>query len=193
MIDWEDVLNATDEDDLKDVKTWLFQENMRLQQEKASLALEREEVAKEKQNLDAALDKFNTERSNFKDEMNLLNHRSAMERQRLKEEKVFFEKKLSILQNGFLQLDLDRKRLERERLLFENERDSFYHGRSGMNFFGDGSDVVGLLFRNATNPLTLRKRYKDLMKIFHPDNIAGDEELVQMINKEFSRRKREEA
>ncbi|MBR1771157.1 MAG: hypothetical protein IJ747_03920 [Lachnospiraceae bacterium] len=193
MIDWEDVLNATDEDDLKDVKTWLFQENMRLQQEKASLALEREDVAKEKQNLDAALDKFNTERSNFKDEMNLLNHRSAMERQRLKEEKVFFEKKLSILQNGFLQLDLDRKRLERERLLFENERDSFYHGRSGMNFFGDGSDVVGLLFRNATNPLTLRKRYKDLMKIFHPDNIAGDEELVQMINKEFSRRKREEA
>ena len=193
MIDWEDVLNATDEDDLKDVKTWLFQENMRLQQEKASLALEREDVAKEKQNLDAALDKFNTERSNFKDEMNLLNHRSAMERQRLKEEKVFFEKKLSILQNGFLQLDLDRKRLERERLLFENERDSFYHGRSGMNFFGDGSDVVGLLFRNATNPLTLRKRYKDLMKIFHPDNISGDEELVQMINKEFSRRKREEA
>ncbi len=46
-----------------------------------------------------------------------------------------------------------------------------------------------LLFRGATNPLALRKRYKDLMKIFHPDNLSGDGELVQMINREYNRRK----
>ena len=37
-----------------------------------------------------------------------------------------------------------------------------------------------------------KRRYKDLMKIFHPDNNAGDEELVQLINKEFNRKKEEQ-
>ena len=35
------------------------------------------------------------------------------------------------------------------------------------------------------------KRYKDLMKIFHPDNNSGDAELVQLINKEFAKRKQD--
>ena len=53
-------------------------------------------------------------------------------------------------------------------------------------------DIARVLFRGATNPLTLRKRYKDLLKIFHPDNLCGDAELVQMINREYERRKRAE-
>ena len=51
--------------------------------------------------------------------------------------------------------------------------------------------AVGLLFRNATNPLTLRKRYKDLMKIFHPDNIAGDHDMVLIINRIYEELKRD--
>ena len=52
-------------------------------------------------------------------------------------------------------------------------------------------EFVGVLFRNTNSMLSLRKRYKDLMKIFHPDNNSGDAELVQLINKEFARRKEE--
>lgn len=191
MIDWEKILYSNSADDLKEVKSWLFQENMRLAQEKMLLEQEKKDIEREQQNLNAARDKFNRERSSFKEEMNLLNHRSIVERKRLKEEKIFFEKKLSILQNGFLQLDLDRKSFERERIRFLHEKEAY--SKPDMDYYGGSNSVVGLLFRNATNPLTLRKRYKDLMKIFHPDNIAGDEELVQMINKEFAKRKREEA
>lgn len=48
------------------------------------------------------------------------------------------------------------------------------------------------LFWGINNSLALRKRYKDLLKIFHPDNLFGDEELVQMLNREYLRRRREE-
>ena len=55
-----------------------------------------------------------------------------------------------------------------------------------------GGDIGQILFRSVNNSLGLRKRYRDLVKIFHPDNLFGDEELSQMINKEYLRRKRED-
>ena len=58
---------------------------------------------------------------------------------------------------------------------------------------GDGSfTAVQLLFRGVNNPLALRKRYRDLIKIFHPDNLFGDGELAGQINKEYLKRKQEE-
>ena len=53
-------------------------------------------------------------------------------------------------------------------------------------------DVAAALFRGAGNPLALRKRYRDLLKIFHPDNLCGDGELMQMINREYEKRKKAE-
>lgn len=177
MIDWEEIIKAESSDELKDAKLWLFKEQMRLE--------------KERRELEEVKDKFLAERASFMNEMNALNRRSVMERKRLKEENLFFEKKMEILQNGFRQLEEDRRKLDRERHNLEIER-AARSNRGVMDFYGDNS-VVELLFRNATNPLALRKRYKDLIKIYHPDNIAGDEELVQMINREFARRRREEA
>lgn len=186
MIDWEAILKADSADELKDAKLWLFQENMRLEQE-------RNRQAKEKADLEYAKDKFNRERSNFKEEMNVLNRKSLLERKRIKEENLFFDKKMAILQNGFRQLEADRRQFEVEKIRFQKEKELFEGQQSSCFYTGDISSLIPVLFRNATNPLTLRKRYKDLVKIFHPDNVAGDEELVQMINREFSRRKREEA
>ena len=188
MISWDEVREAEDTDELKAAKLWLFQENMRLEQEK-------QQIEQERKILNESRDKFNRERICFKNEMNILNRKSVIERKRMKEERLFFDKKLAILQNGFLQLDIDRKNFERERINFYKEKERFNQSQKARDYFdyGDSGSIVAILFRNATNPLTLRKRYKDLMKIFHPDNVAGDEELVQMINREFSRRKREEA
>ena len=33
--------------------------------------------------------------------------------------------------------------------------------------------------------VALKKRYKDLMKIYHPDNICGDQEILIKINEEY--------
>ena len=175
MIDWEEVIQAKSEDELRELKLWLFRESVR--------------IANEQKALDSSRDKFLEERVAFREEMNTLNHRSILERKRLKEESAFFDKKMEILKNGFQQLEADRKAFERQkRAYLENqERESYYKDVSV-----DSGNLVELLFKNVNNPLALRKRYRDLVKIFHPDNPGGDEEIARQINKEFLKRRKEE-
>lgn len=175
MIDWDEVAAAEDADKLKEAKHWLFQENIRL-------GMERRE-------LEENLEKFQDERSQFRREMEDLNRRTILERKRLKEENLFFEKKMTILKNGFQQLDIDRQALERQKRSLAEEQKKF--ALQEKNNHGFSQDLVQRLFAGISNPLLLRKRYKDLVKIFHPDNLCGDEELVQMINREYTRRKEE--
>lgn len=134
-------------------------------------------------------DKFILERTTFNEDMKRLNEKVLLERKRLKEETMFFDKKLSILQNGFLQLDLERKKFEKEKSEYEQRRisGSYDDSYSGSSFIGDFD--AGLFFAGVNNPMALRKRYRDLLKIFHPDNLAGDEAIVKAINKEYERRK----
>lgn len=172
MIDWDEISKVESTDELKDLKIWLFRENIRLENERRELELSQE--------------RFVNERVKVRQELDELNRKMMLERKRLKEENIFFEKKMAILQDGFKHLDEDRKSLERQKKALAAERLSIaqqeYHGQAS-------EEAVKLLFRGATNTLALRKRYRDLVKIFHPDNLFGDEELVQMINKEYMKRK----
>lgn len=108
------------------------------------------------------------------------------ERRRLKEENLFFEKKLAILQDGFRQLEEDRRAFERQKRLHTAQRATTADVASVS-----AEAAVKRMFEGANNPLALRKRYRDLVKIFHPDNLFGDAELSRLINKEYLRRKEE--
>lgn len=170
MREVEEILVGGSEEELSELKSWLFRENIRL-----------EVAAKEVKNMQ---EQFLKEKLQFQDEMKVLNQKVTRERQRLKEDNQFFEKKMEILQNGFKQLDLDRRRLDKEwaRLAAEKElldEHSIYSGHTEDSVF----------FQGVRNPLALKKRYKDLIKIFHPDNVAGDKEAIQRINKEYERLK----
>lgn len=182
MIDWEEVSKAEGKEALKKAKLWLFQENIRLDNERRELELSKE--------------KFLNERVHFKKELEELNRRTVLERKRLKEENLFFDKKMAILQDGFRKLEEDRQLLEKKRKAFAREQAERQQGFSQKNAGNINEPVaeetVKILFRGINNPLALRKRYRDLIKIFHPDNLFGDEELVQLINREYLRRKREE-
>ena len=173
MIDWEEILKTEDPDELKQAKLWLFRENMRLENEKAEFNRYKES--------------FLNERTRLREEIAALNKRTVMERKRLKDENLFFEKKMEILKAGFRQLEDDRKSFEKEKQRFLAERTVMEDKPARLG----GSNVAEVLFRNATNPLALKKRYRDLVKIFHPDNLFGDAELAQQINKEFMRRREE--
>lgn len=163
---FEETLIHGSEDELQELKAWLFRENIRLVT-----------AAKE---LEHKQEKFLQEKIQFQEEMKLLNQKISSERQRLKEDNQFFEKKMAILQDGFSKLDIDRRRLEKEwaRLSVEKE---LLEDRSVYN---NGLDV-SVFFQGVGNPVTLKKRYKDLIKIFHPDNLAGDKEIIQRINREY--------
>lgn len=147
--------------ELYELKRFLFEERIRLMQEK--------EKQKE------VYDKFLKERLAFREEMKTLNRKVLRERRRLKEESSFFDKKLEILQNGFLQLDMDRKKLDRERRQFEEQK----------RFGGFHKGNVPDFFRGVNSILGLKKRYRDLLKIFHPDNVCGDNDTVLEINRQY--------
>ena len=44
-----------------------------------------------------------------------------------------------------------------------------------------------MFFSGVGSKQTLKKRYKDLIKIYHPDNLDGDKETIQEINSEYNK------
>ena len=94
-------------------------------------------------------------------------------------------KKLQILQNGFLQLDLDRKKFERDKKAYESRKanDTSESSFSGSNYYYKGPTPD--FFKGVNNILGLKKRYRDLLKIYHPDNMCGDRETVVEITRQY--------
>ena len=78
MIDWEEIIKAGSVEELKEAKLWLFRENIRLQNEQQELA--------------QAQDKFLKERVKLRNELDELNRKTVMERKRLRQESLFFDK-----------------------------------------------------------------------------------------------------
>ena len=159
-------------EELNKLKIWLFKENVRVMNEKKELDEYREKLLKE--------------RSQFRDEIDMLSHKIVSEKKRLKEDKMFFDKKMDILVNGFKRLEADQAMFEKEKKRFESEKKYYMKEKTAMN-----ADSINVLFRGINGPLTLKKRYRELLKIFHPDNLSGDMDMVQLINKEYERLKKE--
>ena len=110
-------------------------------------------------------------------------NRIAKERKRLEYDEQFFDKKMAILKSGYEQLEIDKKRLERDRISFAAERNAHEKYASHIVY----EDMAGTLFAGVNSFLALKKRYRDLLKIFHPDNMCGDNEMVTIITREYER------
>lgn len=170
---FEETLVDGTPDELNELKSWLFKENIRLE-------MERNELKRME-------DKLIKERKQFQSEMDEVNRRLAIERKRLKQDETFFDKKMEILKNGFVQLEAERKKIEHDRIMLEAEKNahtSYVKQEKGM-------ELAGMLFQGVNSQLTLKKRYKDLIKMFHPDNIAGDHDMVLIINRIYEELKRD--
>ena len=186
----DNVEKPVSETDDPDFKSWLFEENIRLreverrlEEESARLDAYAEELEKKSRDIDARSAKFIQERAQFRDEMNLLTGQATRERQRLKQEEQFFDKKMEILKAGFADLDKAKRELEAQKMRYEAQNS--YYGDDDIP--GYGAPIARTLFNGITNPLMLKKRYKDLVKIFHPDNMAGDHDLFKAITLEYER------
>lgn len=154
-------LEDATEKELQALKIWLFSENIRVQAEQKKL-LEME-------------NRLLKERMQFQEEMKILNQKVTASRQRLKQDEQFFEKKMEILKDGFNNLEADRK-------AFQREKEAFRRSAREADIL---AEEKGVFFAGVRNQLALKKRYKDLLKIYHPDNLAGDKEMMQRIGKEY--------
>lgn len=157
-----------DMDELNELKAFLFKENIRIESERASLLELQQKVFEDRERL--------------RRESDDVNRQIVKERQRLKDEELFFDKKMEILKNGFAALESDRKALENARRMFEYERSS------SSRVIND--DFTATMFKGVNSLLSLKKRYKDLLKIFHPDNMGGDHEMVLVINQTYEELKK---
>jgi len=157
-------LSTMSEEELTKLKRFLFEEQIRVQAEKD----------KQKE----VYEKFTKERATFFSEMKALNRKVLSERKRLKEETSFFDKKMQILKNGFFQLDMDRKQFEREKKMHRQRTSSY----SSHDF---SRESMPNFFKGVNSSLGLKKRYRDLLKIYHPDNMCGDRETVVEITRQY--------
>jgi hypothetical protein len=167
---------------------YLFQEQVRIDTLNKQYELSMKELfaknetfVNKKNELDSIIKQFNKEKREFLQEMKVLKKEITNQQNFLVQEQIIFEKKKGILENGFQVLADDKKRFEQEiqvnRMVqrrSEEEHEIQEYG-SVQNFFN-----------GVNNNLTLKKRYKDLLKIFHPDNISGDNTTIQLINEEYT-------
>ena len=117
--------------------------------------------------LEEKQEKFEQEKDQFKEEMKGLNRKMNTEQERIRKDSRLVDEKLEIIKDGFRKLDMDRRRLDKEWARLAAEKELIEeHG------LYDVYTETSVFFRGVKNILTLKKRYKDLTKIFHPEELA---------------------
>ncbi|MBQ8518880.1 MAG: molecular chaperone DnaJ [Agathobacter sp.] len=104
-----------------------------------------------------------------------------IEDRRLEQQKSLFEMKFQILEAELVKLAAEREEIEKKKAFYDRVEE--FHARSYATL--PDQQVGELFFRGVASQQSLKKRYKDLIKIYHPDNVDGDNSLVIEINKEY--------
>ena len=140
-------------------KKWLFKENIRLQELSRNLEDERKLI---------------------EIQMGML-QRQQSKNMLLKKQLDLFEQKWNILERETRQLAIDKDKFEWEKLIYKDK--VYREARRSMS----NAENVKIFFKGVEDTASLKKRYKALLKIYHPDNMHGDKELLQAINTEYER------
>lgn len=149
----------------EDVKLWLFWENVR--------------IKAERQDLEEQMEQFREDQEKLKEEAARLKREQEFLARKQAEEQQLFEKKVKVLEDAYRQMERDKKRIERESRAIEKKRIALA-SQTGVTVDSD-------FFRGVNSIPTLKKRYKDLSRIYHPDNVNGDEWTFTEIKKEYER------
>ena len=180
-------------------REWLYKENLRLEglREEVSRAgkfMQKQAalMKEEEKRLQAEKEAFEKEKEEFKKEMKGWNEQIRQSKQKLAEEQGLFEKKYKVLEMGFAKLNSDKKELEAQKRAFEYRKRFLSDAEEFASLDSGRSMPAGeyIFFKGATHPLAVKKRYKELIKIYHPDNTDGDKMILQRINQEYDRIRR---
>ena len=94
-------------------------------------------------------------------------------KKQLESQRDLFEQKWNILERETRQLAIDKDKFDKV----------YREARRSMS----NAENVKIFFKGVEDTASLKKRYKALLKIYHPDNMHGDKELLQAINTEYER------
>ena len=117
--------------------------------------------------------------------------------QSLEEDRQLIDIQKGMLRSQQRKNQLMKKQLESQQSLFDQKwtileketrqlmyRDKVY--REARRTMADAENVK-IFFKGVNDTDSVKKRYKDLLKIYHPDNTHGDNNIVLAINEEYER------
>ncbi len=190
----EETEQEKESDPNDDIKQWLFKENMRLEGLRAEVAKagkllkeEADALKKQEQKLEEDLKKFEAEKEEFRKEMRDWRGQIDLSQKKLNEDRRLFDQKYKVLEMGFARLAEDKKEFEAQKRAYEYRKKFYKESENFSNAQFEANAGEYLFFKGVHHPLAMKKRYKELIKIYHPDNTDGDKYILQRINQEYDR------
>ncbi len=178
----EKLENIRNAEELEELKHQLFRESVRIQADRAQIEADIDELRRERKEIAGERRQLQREKRQLSIEMNQLRESVEYERKRLKDDERMIDKKQKIIQRSYAILDEDRIKLKDEYRQVEQEKIRLRKANAAAR---KEVYATGLFFRGVDNIVALKKRYKELMKIYHPDNNCGDQEMLIKINEEY--------
>lgn len=157
--------DTADMNELNQLKKWLFNENVRLVAKEKELEDERELIHVQ----EGLLKKQQRKNTIFKTQLD--------------GQKILFEKQWAIMEEELRRLAAEKEQFEHKKAVY---RDEIYREARKTFQIAEGGRVF---FKGVSDGQELKKRYKELLKIYHPDNSSGDHETLLSISKEYERLK----
>ena len=159
-------------DELMEFRQWFFKKTIQMERDQRALE-------DDKRRLQLQQDHLERERRDF------CREKEADARFRAQEEYVL-RMKQQVLEDELKKLANEKRYLERQREFYDHVRR--FQQRQEPVVRLEAAVVKGeLFFIGVQSEIALKKRYKDLIKIYHPDNMCGDTETLQEINREYDR------
>ena len=147
---------------------------------------ETDELEHQKQELADELEKFEKRRAKFEREKRAFKLEKDTEKKfRMQEEQLLLMKQ-KVLEDELRKLADEKSHMERQKE-FYNRVYQYQQRESGETAETSRTVQGELFFMGVRNELALKKRYKDLVRIYHPDNPSGDTGTLQEMNKEYDK------
>lgn len=154
---------AYSEEEFIEKKKWLFKESIRIEAEKKNIEEERK-VMEVQQGL-----------------LQRQQRKNLLLKTQLENQKILFDKQWQLLELETKKLVCAQEKFERDKLKY---KDTIYR-EARKNI----TEVMGpqIFYKGVDDISSLKKRYKELLKIYHPDNTNGDNSILQEIINEYDK------
>lgn len=114
--------------------------------------------------------------------------RVEIEDRRLEQQQKLFDMKFKILEEELLKLATEKEQVKKQKDFYQKVNEFNFREASAQNQVSGSNVVKGdMFFSGVASKQSIKKRYKDLIKIYHPDNLDGDKDTVQEINSEYNK------
>lgn len=176
------VIRNEKQDEAKQFEQWCFKQTVEIEHKKQKLEDARNEIETEKRQIEEERRVLERDRRAFL-------RKQETDAARVKQEQHLFDMKWKILEAELMKLADEKQQLQRQKEFYSRVHD--YERTGGTRSYAGTGVVKGeLFFAGVSDEISLKKRYKDLIKIYHPDNIAGDTGTIQEINRQYDKLKK---